>query len=204
MNVSDAVAVQPAGVSWSRRIVLGLTAVLLTSVIFVLATGFRRDPKDIRSGAVGKTAPAFALERLDGTGTLRLDDYRGQTVILNFWASWCIPCRQENPALAAVWERYRATRDVILIGIVYQDTVEAAREYTAKYGNTWPSVMDADGRTAIAYGVFGIPETFFITPDGIVAGRHVGAIDQETLTNGIEAIRRLPASLLEGRRIVLT
>lgn len=197
MSVGDTAAVGNAGVSWSRRILVAILAVLLISVIVALGAGFRRDPKDIKSGGVGKTAPAFALERLDGTGMLRLDEYRGKTVILNFWASWCIPCKQENPALAAVWERYRASTDVILIGILYQDSVEAAREYTARYGNTWPSVVDADGRTAIAYGVFGIPETFFITPDGIVAGRHVGAIDQQTLTNGIESIRRRPASSVE-------
>jgi cytochrome c biogenesis protein CcmG/thiol:disulfide interchange protein DsbE len=78
----------------------------------------------------------------------------------------------------------------VLIGVLYQDSVDAAREYTSRLGNTWPSVIDADGRTAIAYGVFGIPETFFISPDGVVAGRHVGPIDQPTLINGIEAIRQ--------------
>jgi len=165
-----------------------VVVILLISIVVVLGLAFRRDPHDIRTGTVGKAAAAFDLERLDGQGRIRLEDYRGRTVILNFWASWCIPCKQENPALVAVWERYR-TSDVVLIGIVYQDTPEAAREYTERLGNTWPSGVDADGRTGIAYGVFGIPETFFVGPDGVIAGRHIGPIDQETLINGIEAIR---------------
>lgn len=168
----------------SAAVVLVVIGVSLT-----LALGFRRDPTDIKTGTVGHPAPAFDLERLDGTGRISLAQYRGKVVIVNFWASWCIPCKQENPALAAVWERYRKS-DVVLIGIVYQDTPEAAREYTERLGNTWPSGMDAEGRTSIAYGVFGIPETYFIGPDGIIVGRHIGAIDEATLINGIEAVRR--------------
>lgn len=171
-----------------RRLTLAVV-VLVVGLVVVLALSFRRDPRDIRTGTVGKPAAAFDLERLDGQGRIRLDDYRGRTVILNFWASWCIPCKQENPALAEVWERYRDS-DVVLIGIVYQDSPEAARDYTARLGNTWASGIDAEGRTAIAYGVFGIPETFFVAPDGVIAGRHIGPIDQQTLITGIEAIRR--------------
>jgi cytochrome c biogenesis protein CcmG/thiol:disulfide interchange protein DsbE len=175
---------------WPHRLRIALVVLILMTVGVVLASSFRRDPHDIRTGSVGKPAATFDLDRLDGAGQLGLDDYRGRVVILNFWASWCVPCKEENPALAATWERYRATTDVVLIGVLYQDSVDAAREYTSRLGNTWPSVIDADGRTAIAYGVFGIPETFFISPDGVVAGRHVGPIDQPTLINGIEAIRQ--------------
>ena len=175
-----------------RTLMTGIVVIVLVAIITVLALGFRRDPRDIKSAAVGKPAPAFTLELLDGPGQLSLVDYQGKVVILNFWASWCVPCKQENPALAAVWERYRASADFVMIGIVYQDSVDAARDYTHRMGNAWPSVLDPDGRTAFAYGVFGSPETFFITPDGQVAGRHVGAIDQTRLINGIEAIRRQP------------
>ncbi len=175
---------------WSGRVVVAVIVIVLVALIGALAIGFRRDPRDIKSGSVGKPAPAFTLERLDGAGSLSLADYHGRVVILNFWASWCIPCKQENPALNAAWERYRSSPDFVMIGIVYQDSVDAAREYSRRMGNTWPSVIDPDGHTAFAYGVFGIPETFFIRPDGQVAGRHVGAIDDATLVNGIETIRR--------------
>lgn len=176
----------------SRSVMTSIVVIVLVAVIAVLALSFRRDPRDIKSAAVGKPAPAFTLDLLDGPGRLSLADYQGRVVILNFWASWCVPCKQENPALAAVWERYRASADFVMIGIVYQDSVDAARDYTRRMGNAWPSVLDPDGHTAFAYGVFGIPETFFITPDGQVAGRHVGAIDQTRLINGIEAIRQQP------------
>ena len=166
--------------------IVALLVILGLSV--TLALGFRRDPKDIKTGTVGHPAPAFDLERLDGNGRISLEQQQGKVVIVNFWASWCIPCKQENPALAAVWERYRSS-DVVLIGIVYQDAPDAAREYTERLGNSWPSGIDADGRTSISYGVFGIPETFFIGVDGVIAGRHIGAIDEATLINGIEAIR---------------
>jgi cytochrome c biogenesis protein CcmG/thiol:disulfide interchange protein DsbE len=187
MGADTAIRTRP---HWPRRLSVAVILLILLAVAAVLTASFRRDPHDIKTGSVGKPAAAFTLDRLDGAGQLSLADYRGKVVVLNFWASWCIPCKQENPALAAVWERYRSTGDVVLIGVLYQDSVDAAREYTARLGNTWPSVIDDNGQTAIAYGVFGIPETFFIAPDGIVAGRHVGPIDEQTLITGIEAIRR--------------
>ena len=174
-----------------RRITSALVVLVLIGVVGALALGFRRDPHDIKTGTIGKSAPALDLPRLDGSGLVRSADYAGQVVVLNFWASWCVPCKEENPALAAAWERYRGS-GAMLIGVVYQDSADAAAAYTTRLGNTWPSVVDADGRVAIAYGVFGIPETFFIGPDGIIAGRHIGPIDLPTLVEGIETIRARP------------
>ena len=170
------------------RLVRYLAIAGITGLVLVLLLGFRRDPTDIRTGTVGKPAPAFDLPALDGSGRVALADHRGKVVVMNFWASWCIPCKEENPALVDIYERYRGS-DVVLIGIVYQDSTAAARDYTTRLGNRWASGIDADGRTALAYGVFGIPETFFIGPDGVIAGRHVGAIDAQTLAAGIEALR---------------
>jgi len=160
----------------------------IAGLVLVLLLGFRRDPTDIRSATVGRPAPAFDLAALDGTARVALAAGAGKVVVVNFWASWCIPCKEENPVLTDMWERYRGT-DVVLIGIVYQDSVEAARDYTARLGNRWPSGLDPDGRTALSYGVAGIPETFFIGPDGVIAGRHKGPIDAVTLARGIEALR---------------
>lgn len=169
---------------WLRlAIIVGIVALVL-----VLTLSFRRDPRDIRTGTVGKPAAAFSLQRLDGTGTVSLADATGKVVVINFFASWCIPCKEENPALVRMWERYRSS-DVVFIGILYQDSLDSGRRYVADNGVTWPTVSDEDGRVAFAYGVFGIPETYFIGPDGIIAGRHIGPIDEATLIAGIEKLR---------------
>jgi cytochrome c biogenesis protein CcmG, thiol:disulfide interchange protein DsbE len=169
---------------WLRYLIVAGIAALAV----VLMLSFRFDPRDIRTVILNKPAPAFTAEKLDGTGTLSLSDYAGKVVVLNFWASWCPPCKEENPALVRVWERYRSS-DVVVIGIVYSDSTEKARAYVASNGVTWPTVQDADGRIAFAYGVRGPPETYFIGTDGIVAGRIIGAVSEATLVNGIDRLR---------------
>lgn len=172
-----------------KRIARYTAVALILGLAVVLTLAFRRDPHDIRTGTVGQPAPAFTLADLSGNGSITLDRYKGKVVVLNFWASWCIPCKEENPALTDVWERYRGT-DVVLLGIVFQDSTAAAREYTARLGNTWPSAVDDTGQVALSYGVFGPPETYFIGADGVIAGRHIGPIDSATLIKGIETLRR--------------
>jgi cytochrome c biogenesis protein CcmG/thiol:disulfide interchange protein DsbE len=169
---------------WMRySIVAGIAAL---TVVLMLA--FRHDPLDIRTGTVSKPAAAFVLDRLDGTGKVALADHAGKVVVLNFFASWCLPCKEENPALVRVWERYRSS-DVVVIGILYQDSLDSGRRYMRDNGVTWPTATDEAGRIAFAYGVRGIPETYFIGPDGIIAGRHVGPINEGTLVTAIESLR---------------
>ena len=171
-----------------KRIARYVAVALILGLALVLTLAFRRDPHDIRTGTVGGPAPAFTLADLSGTGSIALERYQGKVIILNFWASWCVPCKEENPALTEVWERYRGT-DVVLLGVVFQDSTDAAREYTARLGNTWPTAVDESGQVALSYGVFGPPETYFIGRDGIIAGRHIGPIDVQTLITGIETLR---------------
>src|SRR5438876_8558946 len=163
--------------------------VALLGLTVTLALAFRRDPHDIRTGTVGKPAPAFTLERLDGSGEVALADFSGKVVVVNFFASWCLPCTQENPTLVRVYERYRGS-DVVLLGVNLQESRESALSYVKRMGINWSAVADDDGRVALSYGVFGPPETFFIGPDGVIAGRHIGPIDETTLITGIEALRR--------------
>ena len=172
-----------------RRIARYAAVALILGLALTLTLAFRRDPHDLRTGTVGKPAPAFTLPNLNGTGTISLEQYTGQVVVLNFWASWCVPCKEENPALTDFWERYRGT-NVVLLGVVFQDSTNAAREYTARLGNTWPTAVDESGQVALSYGVFGPPETYFIGADGVIAGRHIGPIDAATLVNGVETLRR--------------
>lgn len=176
------------GPSPAWRVVRVAVVISLFALVAVLALGFRRDPRDIRSVIVGQPAPAFDLERLDEPGRVRLADMRGKVVVVNFYASWCIPCKEEAPALVRVWERYRKA-DVVFVGIVYQDSPDAAKAFHGRLGQTWPAALDDGGRTALAFGVFGIPETYFISKDGRLEGRHIGPIDEATLTRAVEALR---------------
>lgn len=168
-----------------RYTVIAFVAIL----VLVLLLAFRRDPRDIRTGTVGKPAAAFTLQRLDGTGTLSLADTQGKVTVVNFFASWCLPCKQENPALVRVYERYRASDDVAFIGVLYQDSRESGLRYVQDNGVVWPTASDDDGRVAFAYGVFGIPETYFIDADGVIQGRHIGPIDESTLVTAIDTLR---------------
>jgi cytochrome c biogenesis protein CcmG/thiol:disulfide interchange protein DsbE len=170
------------------QIVRILTVAAIVGLVIVLAFGFRRDPQDIRTGTVHQPAPVFDLERLDEPGRVRLADLSGKVVIVNFFASWCVPCKEEAPVLQRVWERYRKS-DVVFIGIVYQDAPDAAKAFHERMGQTWPAALDDNGRTALRFGVFGIPETYFIGKDGVIEGRHIGPIDEATLIRGIDALR---------------
>src|SRR6185436_5783538 len=98
----------------ARYTVVACIAIL----VLVLLLAFRRDPHDIRTGTIGKPAAAFTLQKLDGTGSLSMGEYQGKVVVLNFFASWCIPCKEENPALIRVYERYRASGDVAFVGVL--------------------------------------------------------------------------------------
>lgn len=169
---------------WVRySIVAGIAALTV-----VLMLSFRFDPRDIRTGTVGKPAAQFTAEKLDGSGTLSLAEHSGKVIVLNFFASWCPPCKAENPALIRVWERYRSS-DVVFIGIVFNEPTDKALAYVRANGVTWPTVQDADGRIAFAYGVHGPPETYFIGTDGVIAGRHIGEITEAALVNGIDKLR---------------
>jgi cytochrome c biogenesis protein CcmG/thiol:disulfide interchange protein DsbE len=176
----------------SRRrsgFLLGLSLIPALGFVLLLATGFGRDPRELPSELVGKPAPAFSLPILGGGGRVDLTSLRGQVVVVNFWASWCLACREEHPHLLAAWERYRE-RGVVLVGIDYQDTEDAALAYAAEMGGDWPLVTDPRSRTAIAYGVYGVPETFVIAPDGTITAKKVGAVTYDWLTTEIEAALR--------------
>ena len=176
----------PAGAM--PRAVRLIVVIAIAALVVVLVLAFRRDPHDIRTGTIGKPAAAFTLQRLDGAGVMVVDGPRGRVTVLNFFASWCIPCKQENPDLVRVYERYRGS-NVEFIGVLYQDSPENGLRYVKDNGVTWPTASDDDGRVAFAYGVFGIPETFFIDVDGIIQGRHIGPIDEATLVAAIDCLR---------------
>jgi peroxiredoxin len=124
---------------------------------------------------VGDTAPGFSTHDLTGKA-VALRDYRGQTVVLNFWASWCTPCRREFPLLA----RVDAREEVAVLGVIYNDTEAHARAFMRDHGGTWPGLVD-DGQIARAYRVGpGIPATIVINPDGKIRRRNLGEVRSVT------------------------
>jgi cytochrome c biogenesis protein CcmG/thiol:disulfide interchange protein DsbE len=166
-------------------------------LLSLLAYGFRTDPRDIPSPLLGRVASPFALALFEGR-RFTLAEHAAQVVLVNFWASWCIPCQEEAPVLEAAWRAY-GERGVVFLGVNIQDSEPAAREFLRAFGITYPNGPDPGGRIAIDYGVYGIPETFFITGDGRIAYKHVGAITGGTLEARLGGALRGEVARREGR-----
>ena len=174
-------------------VAVGGVVAAVALVASLLAFGLSRDPTQLRSPLVAKAAPDFALPTLDGGRTVRLADLRGQVVVLNFWASWCAECRVEHPALQAAWDRFR-DQGVVFLGVPFQDAPSASKAYAAAVGGDWPLLADPSSSTALAYGVYGVPETFFIDARGRVASKHVGPVSYEQLIDEVSRLLEERAS----------
>ena len=155
---------------------------LLPAAAFAVLVGFfvvglHRDPGTLPSPLIGKPAPAFSLESLgDPAWRVGNTDFTGRAWILNVWATWCAPCREEHGALLAIARENR----VPIMGLNWRDDRSLALRWLAQLGNPYVSVAyDADGRTAIDWGVYGAPETFLISADGRVLKKHVGAMTMD-------------------------
>lgn len=181
----------------SRRVVLTVAILAPTmAVLGLLAWGFTREAKFIPTPLLAKSAPAFSLTLFDGT-VLRLEKLRGNVVVLNFWASWCPPCRAEARTLEATW-RGRRGQGVVFVGINIQDNDEAARKFLAEFDVTYPNGMDPGSKIAIDYGVWGLPETFIIDREGRITYKHVGALGAATVTAKLDEALRGIVSTAEG------
>jgi len=155
--------------------VAALLALLIWKVAFGRTTGAADEL------AEGKLvhAPAFTLDRLDRNGQLAVADLRGKAVVVNFWASWCIPCRDEAPVLQKTYERYR-DQGLVVLGVDVNDFRQDARRFMKRYGLSYPVVYDGKGSTVGKWGVRGFPETFFVDRTGKLVGERIeGAVDIE-------------------------
>jgi len=158
----------------TRWIAIGTaSAAAVLVVVFALVVGGEHGSSGGR--LLGQPAPAFDLPTLDGSGAASAD-LAGRTFVVNFWNTWCIPCRREHPALVEFYERHRDDPDFVMVGIVRDDTEKAVREYVAEEGVPWIVALDPGGRAALAFGTTGQPETFVVAADGLVTGVRIGPV----------------------------
>ncbi len=161
---------------------IGLLVLLLGWRLVDIERG-QHIPSDIAQGK-RPAAPDFLLPRLDQAGMLQLSSLRGKTVIVNFWASWCVPCQEEAPVLQATWEQYEA-EDVVVLGIDTEDLSGDARNFIERFGLTYPNVRDASGQTSIDFGLIAMPETYFVNPQGQLVGHVLGQVGADDIAEGI-------------------
>jgi cytochrome c biogenesis protein CcmG/thiol:disulfide interchange protein DsbE len=171
--------------SWSGLVTWPLAIFAVLTAVFALALR-SGDPSKLPSALIGKHAPAMELPALegltDGSRTLpgfsSADLATGEVSVVNFWASWCVPCAQEHPLLATL----KARTGVRLFGVNYKDQTTAARRFLGRYGNPFAAVgVDGNGRAAIEWGVYGMPESFVVGGRGEIVYKHVGPITAESL-----------------------
>jgi cytochrome c biogenesis protein CcmG/thiol:disulfide interchange protein DsbE len=173
-----------------RKFAFAIAAIVAFSFLGLLVWGMlNKQPITGLSGItmVNRSAPDFALTTFNGK-ILSLADLSDRPIVINFWASWCPPCREEAVLLERTWRAYK-NRGVIFLGVDVQDRKEDALNYIRKFDITYPNGPDPTGEISIDYGVSGLPVTFFISGKGEIVRRHVGAIDKSTLINSIEEIR---------------
>ena len=172
-----------------NRTVLFVGLFIAAAIVAILFAGLGKDPQAIDSPLVGRPAPAFALREV-GTGqTINLEQFKGKPVVLNFWATWCGPCWEEHPTLVANARTLQP--GVQFLGVVFQDSEDKIQKFLNERGHAYPTVVDDAGKTAIAYGVGGVPETFFLDRNGTIVAKFTGPLNTEELqTNLQKAIRQ--------------
>jgi cytochrome c biogenesis protein CcmG/thiol:disulfide interchange protein DsbE len=179
---------------WRRFI---LTLLVIAPVLWLLAFGFTRDARYIKSPLLAKQAAAFTVTLFDGR-QVSLDDLRGKAVFLNFWASWCVPCRTEAKDLEAAWQQIK-DQNMIFLGIALQDREQDARAFLEEFNITYANGLDDSGKIAVDYGVWGIPESFFIDPQGRITYKHVGGIRAAMVSAKLEEAAQGIVSAKEGK-----
>ena len=165
--------------SWRRALPLLVFAVL---AVF-LFVGLFRDPREVPSPLVDKPAPAFALADLHHPERqVATSDFKGRVWLLNVWASWCVSCRVEHPVLLELAK----AKVVPVVGLNYKDKNDEGIAWLVEHGDPYTlSVVDADGRVGIDWGVYGVPETFVVDKAGVIRYKHIGPVSVEALQQTI-------------------
>jgi cytochrome c biogenesis protein CcmG/thiol:disulfide interchange protein DsbE len=171
-----------------NRTVLIIGMLIVAAIVAVLFLGLGKDPQYIESPLIGRPAPAFALKAV-GTGeTIDLSRYRGKPVIVNFWATWCHPCWDEHPVLTQTSQMLGS--QVQFLGVVFQDDEGRIKDFLQQRGWAYPTLVDQAGKTAIAYGVGGVPETFFLDKNGTIVAKFAGPMSADDIQTNLQKALR--------------
>jgi cytochrome c biogenesis protein CcmG/thiol:disulfide interchange protein DsbE len=160
--------------------------VLVVILVAVLATRDSSNERSTHSPLIGTVAPTVAGDTIDGD-RVSSTEQRGRWVVVNFFASWCTPCLEEHPQLAAFDAAHRAEGDAVLISVTFDDSAEEARDFFEEHGGSWPVIDDPENSIGVAFGVAQVPETFVISPTGVVVQRFAGAVTRQGIEDVITA-----------------
>ncbi|WP_228717257.1 TlpA family protein disulfide reductase [Allosaccharopolyspora coralli] len=181
---------------------IAFVVVLAIGVGALFGSRLGKDPNLVETPLIGQPAPTVRVPELEKPGGLALPELRGQIVVVNFWASWCVACREEHAALTSAATNYR-DRGVTFVGVDYQDQRDAAIRFLDELGrgDGYRYVADPGSRLALEFGVFGIPETYFLDRDGTIVAKVTGASNYPLLSRTLDDILagRTPASRPEGQ-----
>jgi cytochrome c biogenesis protein CcmG/thiol:disulfide interchange protein DsbE len=166
----------------NRKVLLAGLAVSVP-ILAILFLNLGRNPHRVASPLLGKPAPSFALKEVGSDRVISLESFRGKPVVVNFWATWCVPCYAEHQVLTSSASALGSS--VQFLGVVYEDTEDKILAFLRQHGGGYPSVSDEAGKTAIAYGVYGVPETFFVNPSGVIVAKHEGPVTPELLRENL-------------------
>jgi cytochrome c biogenesis protein CcmG/thiol:disulfide interchange protein DsbE len=173
----------------NRKHIITSISIAVAAILFIglLTYGLTLDQSKVPAANINNTANAFNVEWLQGNEHLpsasgqsfNLEHFKGRPVILNFWASWCVSCREEAQELEKFWAEHKD--QIAVVGIAIQDEPESAKKFAAYFGKTYIIGLDTDGKAAIDYGVSGVPETFLIDKDGVIRHKEVGPVSAKML-----------------------
>ena len=169
-----------------NRGVLIVGAIITGSLVAVLFAGLGQDPRAIDSPLINKPAPPFALKTAGSGEILDVSRLKGKPLVINFWATWCRPCWDEHPILTAAAQQYGDR--VQFVGVVFQDEETKILDFLRRRGHSYPTVVDDHGKTAIAYGVGGVPETFFLDATGTIVAKHDGPVSEDQLRDYLSKV----------------
>lgn len=182
---------QRTGLGLAAKVgVVGALAVV-SLIVYVMARGFGTNPHEVPFMMNGAVAPEFSIKRLDTGETVTLSQFKGTPVVLNFWASWCGPCKQEHPVLE--WGARQFKGRVVFLGIVFEDSEENTRRFLKENGWSLTQLFDPKSTVAVDFGVAGVPETYFIKKDGTILGKYAAPLDEILLGARISDIVDDPA-----------